>query len=110
MRFWNPTVCSEAQKTKASFLRKQWGTPCLVEETKPGDWPGHPPDQQPWICVFPARLAFHRRNPGIIQAQIKPPDQFPDQSRTVIVFNQFLNIHGSKNHLLPIDRSQTRRS
>jgi hypothetical protein len=49
-------------------------------------------------------------NPGIIQAQIKPPDQFSDQSRTVIIADQFLNIHRSKNHLIPIDRSQTRRS
>jgi hypothetical protein len=34
MLVWNPTVCSEAQKAKASFLRKQWGTRCLERENK----------------------------------------------------------------------------
>ena len=31
MLFWNPTVCSEAQKINGELLRKQWGTRHLPE-------------------------------------------------------------------------------
>lgn len=65
-------------------------------------------DQQLRVGVFPPGAPFHRLDPRVIEARVKPPDQLPDQARGVICLDQPFDIDAAQNKLLSIDGSQSR--
>src|SRR5712691_2760209 len=53
-------------------------------------------------------VALHRGNLSMIESQVEPAHQFPKRTRTVVLVDQLLNIHGAQQDLPAINGNKSR--
>src|SRR6266852_2118903 len=64
-------------------------------------------DQQPRVRMLAPSVALDCGNLCVIQSQVQPPYQFPKRTRTVVLVDQLLNIHGAQQDLPAINGNKS---